>query len=141
MIRLPTGALLFLIATLVVSLGVALTSTGEEATYDEYLSHLEEGEVERVIRNNTTGDIRFFLVEAPNVEISTTGPTVSDKELQLLEDKVPSTTDGAGGVFFETSAQRPIASLIFFSLPILAMIGIPIITAALIILRARDKEQ
>ena len=139
-VRVLVAALGVLIVILAFSLIASRSSASQDVTYEEYIGYLEVGEVSSVTRNNSTGDITFTLINNPDAEISTTGsPVVFEAELELLS-QIPATPDGSGGVTFLTPQQGS-TQLVFFSLPIIALLGIVVIIGALIAIAVVNQNQ
>ncbi len=98
-------------------------SVGEPASYSQYVLWLEEGIVDKVERNNATGDIEFRLRDG--AVYSTTGPINSyERELELLQTVEATAAEGSdGGVDFTTPQDNALLSLLFFLLPVGLLIG------------------
>jgi cell division protease FtsH len=89
--------------------------TGDEIAYSEFLSRVEQGQVDEVDYNNNNGSITGTL--ANGTEFSSNGPlNPSDDDRQLFEDN-----DVV--VNFATPGESIIGSLIVFALPIALLIG------------------
>ena len=122
--------LTWIVATLAIVTILAFLSSndeqGEQISYSQYITWLEEGIVRSVDRNSVNGDISFTLAEDPPQLYQTTGPTTSyEAELDLLKTNVPSPAAGETdlGVNFTTPQDSVLLNLLFFMLPFLLIIG------------------
>ena len=69
-------------------------TAGEEVSFSQYLAWLRDSSIERVDRNNNTGEILFERADDSGQVFVTSGPVpASDEELELLSNNVPATTD------------------------------------------------
>ena len=100
-------------------------SSGEEVSYTQYISMLDDGAVRSVDRNNVTGEIRFVLDDSTDSSFTTTGPIIATDEENLLLASVPkaSEQDPDAGVNFDTPQESTILQLLFFLLPVGLLIG------------------
>ncbi len=99
-------------------------SSGEQVSYSQYITWLEEGIVESVNRDNVNGEIQFTLEEDPPQTYVTTGPTSSyEEELALLRENVEYSEDSDSGLNFNTPSDNFFTSLLFFMLPVTVLIA------------------
>lgn len=101
-------------------------STGEEVSYTEYISRLEDSAVRSVERNNVSGDITFVLNDSTDTVYSTNGPiNAYEDELALLNSNVPQASEENpdAGVKFTTPQESALLQLLFFLLPVGLLIG------------------
>ena len=99
-------------------------TTGDEVSYSEYISRLEDEAVRRVERNNVTGEIIYELNDDSDTVFITRGPIdISEFEDELLRELNERSTDPEDGAFFETPTESALLQLLFFLLPVGLLIG------------------
>ena len=96
-------------------------TAGEEVSFSQYLAWLRDSSIERVDRNNNTGEILFERADDSGQVFVTSGPVpASDEELELLSNNVPAATDDNPdiGANFSTPTESALLQLLFFLLPV-----------------------
>ena len=96
-------------------------TAGDEVSFSQYLEWLRDSSVERVERNNNTGEILFERADDSGTVFVTSGPVpASDEELELLSNNVPAATEENPdvGVRFSTPTESALLQLLFFLLPV-----------------------
>ena len=124
----PRYAVWALFAALILVLFAVIPrgAAGNEVSFSRYLEYLRDSTVERVERNNNTGEILFERLDDSGEVFVTSGPVpASDEELDLLSSNVPSATDENpdAGVVFSTPTENAFVQLLFFLLPVGLLIG------------------
>ena len=124
----PRYAVWALFAALILVLFAVIPrgAAGNEVSFSQYLEYLRDSTVERVERNNNTGEILFERLDDSGEVFVTSGPVpASDEELDLLSSNVPSATDENpdAGVVFSTPTENAFVQLLFFLLPVGLLIG------------------
>ena len=119
-----------LFAVVIISMLAILTAPrdqGEQVSYSQYIVWLEEGIIDSVDRDNSTGEIKFKLQDEDSPVYATEGAVPApDRELELLFDNVEAPTIGDQetdkGVRFDTPQESLFATLLLYLGPVILLI-------------------